>query len=82
MLALNNNNGHKILVIVTYKLKETHSFPFMQVREVNLSIRIHMFPCFYHHGTCGFDKADGRIVGIGVEKPQADRNVIHITYSK
>lgn len=52
----------------------------MQVWEVNLSIGINVFPGFYHHGTCGFDKTDGRIVGIRVKKPQADGNVVHISY--
>jgi len=54
----------------------------MQVWEVNLSIGINVFPGFYHHGTCGFDKTDGRVVGIRVKKPQADGNVVHISYRR
>lgn len=54
-------------------------FPFMQIWEVDFSIGIDVLPCFNHHGASGLDKADGRIVWIGVQQPQANGNVVYVS---
>ena len=51
----------------------------MQVGQVDLAVGINVFACLDHHGTGGLHKADGRIEWIGVQQPQAHRDVVHIT---
>lgn len=51
-------------------------FPFMQVGQVDFAIGVHMLPCLDHHGAGGLHKADGGVIGVGVQQPHTDGDVV------
>lgn len=58
---------------------QTYVLPLVQVGQVDFAVGVDVLAGFYHHGACRFDKADGGVVGIGVQQPQTHRDVVGVS---
>ena len=60
----------------------TYVLPFMEIRKIYLPISIHMLSCFNSHWASRLNETDRGIIWIRVQQPQADWNIVCITWER
>lgn len=61
---------------VFLSIPQTYVSPVTEVRQVDFSVGVHIASGLYLHGVGGLDEYHGGVVGMGVQYPDPDRNVV------